>query len=94
MTVNSKYDIGEKVYFKCWRNNELRYIDGEITRVSVYKSKDSYNIRYSIGYTLGAEFLTTDRWETDLIKEDLTGSAMPKLLQVVLPPKEETEWLN
>ncbi len=91
MTVNSAYDIGEKVFFKCWRDKEPRYIEGEIIRVSVYKSKDAFNIRYSIDYTLGAEILTTDRWETDLIKEDLTGSAMPKLLQVVLPPKEETE---
>lgn len=87
MMVNSAYDIGEKVFFKCWRNKEPCYIKGEIIRISVYKSKDAYNIRYSINYILDAEILTTDRWETELIQEDLAGFAMPKLLQVAFPPK-------
>lgn len=90
MTINTTYDIGETVFFKCIRGKEPEYIYGEIVRISVYKSKDAYNIRYTVKYHYYGETLTTDRWEDDLVKEDLTGAAMPRLYQVVLPSKEET----
>lgn len=85
MNVSTAYEIGEEVYVKCYRGKESQYIKGEIIRFSVYKSKEKYDIRYSVRYIYGNKVFTTDRWENDLIKEDLTGSAMPKLLEIVLP---------
>lgn len=83
MNVSTAYEIGEEVYVKCYRGKEPQYIKGEIIRFSVYKSKEKYDIRYSVRYIFGNEVFTTDRWESDLIEQDLTGSAMPKLLVIV-----------
>ena len=47
LSIDAAFDIGEKVYFKCYRGKEPEYIQGEIIRISVTKNKEGYNIRYS-----------------------------------------------
>lgn len=73
MNISTCYNIGDTVFFKCIRTPETSYIDGEIVRISVYKSKDAYNIRYAIQYFLEGQTLMTDRWEEDLCMEDADG---------------------
>lgn len=84
MVVNTMYEIGEEVFFECWCGKTPSYIKGEIVRLSVYKNK---SIRYHIIYSFSGETLETDRWENDLVREDLTGSAMPRVFQVRNPQK-------
>ena len=82
MVVNTKYEIGEEVFVKTYRGTEPMYVKGEIIHLSVHKGK---HIRYHIIYQFSGDTLATDRWEDDLIEEDLTGSAMPRIIQVRIP---------
>lgn len=87
MIVSTLYDIGESVFFKSYRWEEPEYLQGEIERITVSRS-GACNIRYHIRYVYGGEVLYTDRWENDLVNEDLTGSAMPRVYQVIVPQEE------
>ena len=86
MTINTVYDIGERVCIRNYRTKEY-IVEGEISRISIYKGGA---IKYRIHYISEDAHFDTDRWEDDLIQEDLTCSAMPKLLQVVRREDAET----
>ena len=88
MTINTVFSLGEQVYIKCLRGKDSVYVQGEIIRICISgSSQEDYNIRYTVRYLYSGEVYTSDKWESDLVREELTGSAMPKLL-VIVPPKE------
>lgn len=88
MIIRTLYCIGETVFIKCYRGKDPEYLQGEIEKITVSPG-DACNIRYQIRYVYDGEVFYTDRWENDLVREDLTGSAMPRVYQVVIPEKEE-----
>lgn len=88
MIVSTLYSLGETVFIKCYRGKDPEYLQGEIEKIMVSQG-DACNIRYQIRYVYDGEVLYTDRWENDLVGEDLTGFAMPRAYQVVIPEKEE-----
>ena len=85
MIVDTLYDLGETVFLKCYRGEDPEYLQGEIERIAL---SDTCNIRYHIRYVYEGEVFYTDRWENDLAREDLTGSAMPRAYQVIVPKEE------
>ena len=63
MTVKTKFNIGERVNFMCYRVKEPMLTDGNIRRIIIH-GKNS--IRYSVSYLLNGEHLIADFWEWDL----------------------------
>lgn len=84
MNIVSKYDIGEKVCIRNLRTKEY-IVTGEICQIFIHKNgAGELCIKYNIVYSSEGEWYQTDRWEEDLIQEDLTCSAMPKLKQIII----------
>ena len=82
MTIKTRYNIGEEVFVKIISGAKTNYCKGEIRSIMVGYSAHEMGIRYRILIPFEGEMLERDRWEEDLISEDLTGSAMPKLIVV------------
>lgn len=82
MTITTRYNIGEEVFVRVLIDNKPMYCKGEIRMVMVGYSAHEMGIRYKILIPAGGTLLEQDRWEDDLMSEDLTGSAMPKLIVV------------
>ena len=91
MIINTKYNLGEQVYVKLYRGIELEYCKGEIKTIFIYGSCENVSIRYRMIIPYKGTIIEQDRWEDDLVREDLTGSAMPKLLIIQIDKTEETQ---
>ena len=65
MKIETKFNIGERVNFMCYRAREPMLTDGNIRRIIIH-GKNS--IRYSVNYLLNGEHLIADFWEWDLEK--------------------------
>jgi len=63
--IETKFDIGERVNFMCYRTKEPILTDGNIRRIIIHGEN---SIRYSVNYLLNGEHLIADFWECDLEK--------------------------
>lgn len=77
MTINTKYDIGNKVFILTGRteSKNLEHVLGEIDRIMIYKTNSErvpeerrYSIRYVVKYICGNEHFEAYVWEEDLIR--------------------------
>ena len=69
MTIITQFNIGDTVKLRECRVTNFGFVDAEIKQISV--SKDGYgstNIRYTLTYPGGGEWLAADVWESDLIR--------------------------
>lgn len=91
MVINTKYNLGEQVYVKLYRGKECEYCKGEIRTIFACGSRENVSIRYRMIIPYEGTIIEQDRLEDDLVREDLTGGAMPKLLVVQTDKIHERE---
>lgn len=69
MTITTKFNIGDTVKIKELRVTNFGFVDAEIRRIVVSKDGDgNTQIRYTLTYPGGGEWLSRDVWESDLVQ--------------------------
>ena len=72
MNIKTRFNIGDIVHFKEYRTMHGDFAEGEIRRITIYRTADyGTSIRYNIPYLSGEDgWCETDRWEDDLTEEE------------------------